>query len=89
MNIAESMNIILLDLLLVNLLFLGGSHGRESATAQGVTICIREAAKRRSIQIEGARVVIQGFGNAGSFLPNSCMMLEQKLLVFLMLMVHS
>ncbi|MEB1806877.1 MAG: Glu/Leu/Phe/Val dehydrogenase [Bacillaceae bacterium] len=47
---------------------LGGSHGRESATAKGVTICIREAAKKKGIDIEGARVVIQGFGNAGSFL---------------------
>lgn len=47
---------------------LGGSHGRESSTAKGVTICIREAAKRKGIELEGARVVIQGFGNAGSFL---------------------
>jgi glutamate dehydrogenase len=47
---------------------LGGSHGRETATAKGVTICIREAAKRRGIDIKGARVVIQGFGNAGSYL---------------------
>ncbi|MBU8907211.1 Glu/Leu/Phe/Val family dehydrogenase [Desertibacillus haloalkaliphilus] len=47
---------------------LGGSHGRESATAKGVTICIREAAKKKGIDINGARVVIQGFGNAGSFL---------------------
>ncbi|GAA0369504.1 Glu/Leu/Phe/Val family dehydrogenase [Bacillus horti] len=47
---------------------LGGSHGRESATAKGVTICIREAAKKKGIELEGARVVIQGFGNAGSFL---------------------
>ncbi|MED1874944.1 Glu/Leu/Phe/Val dehydrogenase [Brevibacillus borstelensis] len=47
---------------------LGGSHGRETATAKGVTICIREAAKRRGIQLEGARVVVQGFGNAGSYL---------------------
>jgi glutamate dehydrogenase len=47
---------------------LGGSQGREKATAQGVTICINEAAKKRGINIEGARVVIQGFGNAGSFL---------------------
>lgn len=47
---------------------LGGSHGRESATAKGVTICIDEAAKKKGINIEGARVVIQGFGNAGSFL---------------------
>jgi glutamate dehydrogenase len=49
-------------------LVLGGSHGRESATAKGVTICIREAAKKKGIDIDGARVVIQGFGNAGSFL---------------------
>jgi glutamate dehydrogenase len=49
-------------------LVLGGSHGRESATAKGVIICIREAAKKKEINLEGARVVIQGFGNAGSFL---------------------
>jgi len=49
-------------------LVLGGSHGRESATAKGVTICIREAAKRKGIPLEGARVVVQGFGNAGSYL---------------------
>ncbi len=47
---------------------LGGSHGRETATAKGVTICIREAAKKKGISLKGARVVIQGFGNAGSFL---------------------
>jgi glutamate dehydrogenase len=47
---------------------LGGSHGRETATAKGVTICIREALKRRGIQLQGARVVVQGFGNAGSYL---------------------
>ncbi len=49
-------------------LVLGGSHGRETATAKGVTICIEEAAKRKGIELEGARVVVQGFGNAGSFL---------------------
>ncbi|MGD8189170.1 Glu/Leu/Phe/Val family dehydrogenase [Brevibacillus ginsengisoli] len=47
---------------------LGGSHGRETATAKGVTICIREALKRRGIDLKGARVVVQGFGNAGSYL---------------------
>ncbi|MBR7553272.1 Glu/Leu/Phe/Val dehydrogenase [Allobacillus sp. GCM10007491] len=47
---------------------LGGSHGRESATAKGVTICIEEAAKKRGIDVKGARVIVQGFGNAGSFL---------------------
>jgi glutamate dehydrogenase len=47
---------------------LGGSQGRETATAAGVTICIEEASKRRGIPIKGARVIIQGFGNAGSYL---------------------
>src|SRR5690625_5247619 len=47
---------------------LGGSHGRESATAKGVTICIEEACKKIGIELKGARVIVQGFGNAGSFL---------------------
>ncbi|MFD6442512.1 Glu/Leu/Phe/Val dehydrogenase, partial [Peribacillus sp. NPDC060186] len=47
---------------------LGGSQGRETATATGVTICIEEAVKRKGIQLEGARVIIQGFGNAGSYI---------------------
>lgn len=49
-------------------LVLGGSHGRETATAKGVAIMIREAANKKNIQLEGARVVVQGFGNAGSYL---------------------
>lgn len=49
-------------------LVLGGSRGRETATAKGVTLMIREAAKKRGLDLQGARVVIQGFGNAGSFL---------------------
>lgn len=47
---------------------LGGSHGRETATAKGVTICIKEAAEKRGMELKGAKVVVQGFGNAGSFL---------------------
>jgi glutamate dehydrogenase len=49
-------------------LVLGGSRGRETATAKGVTLMIREAAKKRNIDLKNARVVIQGFGNAGSYL---------------------
>src|SRR5690625_1387609 len=49
-------------------LVLGGSHGRDTATARGVTICIDEAAKKKGIPLKGARIVVQGFGNAGSFL---------------------
>lgn len=47
---------------------LGGSQGRDRSTALGVVIAIEEAAKRRGKHIKDARVVIQGFGNAGSFL---------------------
>jgi len=49
-------------------LVLGGSHGRETATAKGVTIMIYEALKRKGIDIRSARVIVQGFGNAGSYL---------------------
>ncbi|RBW67427.1 Glu/Leu/Phe/Val family dehydrogenase [Bacillus taeanensis] len=49
-------------------LVLGGSQGRETATARGVTICIEEAAKRKGIRLHEARVIIQGFGNAGSYI---------------------
>jgi glutamate dehydrogenase (NAD(P)+) len=44
---------------------LGGSPGREEATGRGVVICAREVAKRKGVNFEGARVVIQGFGNVG------------------------
>lgn len=47
---------------------LGGSQGRETATAKGVTIVIKEAAKKLNIDLQGAKVIVQGFGNAGSFL---------------------
>jgi glutamate dehydrogenase len=47
---------------------LGGSIGRESSTAKGVTIVTREAAKLLGMSLERSRVIIQGFGNAGSFL---------------------
>jgi glutamate dehydrogenase len=49
-------------------LVLGGSEGRETATARGVMICVEEAAKAKGIDIQGARVIVQGFGNAGSYL---------------------
>ncbi|MFD0693873.1 Glu/Leu/Phe/Val dehydrogenase [Paenibacillus sp. GCM10027628] len=49
-------------------LVLGGSVGRDSSTAKGVTIVLREALRVAKIQLAGAKVIIQGFGNAGSFL---------------------
>lgn len=47
---------------------LGGSKGRETATARGVVIMIYEALRLKGISLKNARVVIQGFGNAGSYL---------------------
>ncbi|SEB65075.1 Glu/Leu/Phe/Val dehydrogenase [Paenibacillus sp. GP183] len=49
-------------------LVLGGSHGRETATAKGVTIMIDKALQKKGIPLQDAKVVIQGFGNAGSYL---------------------
>src|SRR5205823_14019462 len=47
---------------------LGGSLGREEATARGALFCIREACRKQGRAIEGLRVAVQGFGNVGSFL---------------------
>jgi glutamate dehydrogenase (NAD(P)+) len=45
---------------------IGGSEGRLEATGRGVTVVAHEAAKMLGFGLEGARVVIQGFGNVGS-----------------------
>jgi glutamate dehydrogenase (NAD(P)+) len=44
---------------------LGGSPGREEATGRGVVICAAESAKQGDIDLEGARIAVQGFGNVG------------------------
>lgn len=49
---------------------LGGSEGRGVATAKGGTYCIREAAKDLDLDLNGARIAIQGYGNAGSHMAN-------------------
>jgi glutamate dehydrogenase/leucine dehydrogenase len=45
---------------------LGGSEGRNEATARGTVFCVVEAAKHLKIDLKTATVVVQGFGNAGS-----------------------
>jgi glutamate dehydrogenase (NAD(P)+) len=47
---------------------LGGSKGRDRATARGVQFTLREACRERKIPLKGAKVAIQGFGNAGGHL---------------------
>ena len=47
---------------------LGGSKGRDRATARGVQFVLREACKDSGLKLKGATVAIQGFGNAGGTL---------------------
>ncbi|MGH9315555.1 MAG: Glu/Leu/Phe/Val family dehydrogenase [Thermoanaerobaculia bacterium] len=47
-------------------LAVGGSAGRNEATAEGCFVAIEEAAKRQGLPLKGATAAVQGFGNAGS-----------------------
>jgi glutamate dehydrogenase/leucine dehydrogenase len=53
---------------------LGGSVGRDDATGRGVSITVREAAKFIGLDLKGATVIVQGFGNVGS---NSAVLLQE------------
>ncbi|CAN5747052.1 glutamate dehydrogenase [soil metagenome] len=46
---------------------LGGSLGRESATGRGILFAAQFAAARAGLDMEGATVAVQGFGNVGSW----------------------
>ena len=46
---------------------IGGSLGREAATGRGVAICTREAAIKTRLKMKGAKIVVQGYGNAGYY----------------------
>jgi len=45
---------------------LGGSQGRTEATARGCLYALREACKVKNLSLQGARVAVHGFGNAGA-----------------------
>ncbi|MBA4291996.1 glutamate dehydrogenase [bacterium] len=45
---------------------LGGSEGRVEATGRGVIVCTEEACHNNNMNLEGSKVVVQGFGNVGS-----------------------
>jgi glutamate dehydrogenase (NAD(P)+) len=49
-------------------LTIGGSLGREEATALGAVYCVREALKKLDRRFDGLTCSVQGFGNVGSFL---------------------
>ena len=46
---------------------MGGSLARNVATGLGAAYTVREAAKQLKISLKGAKVVLQGFGNASTF----------------------
>ena len=54
---------------------IGGSLGRAEATGRGVMLTTVEALKQQHIPIEGARVVVQGFGKVGA--PAAYLIAEQ------------
>ena len=45
---------------------LGGSAGRREATGRGVAYLVNRTLENHGLTTEGARVVVQGFGNVGS-----------------------
>lgn len=46
---------------------MGGSLARNVATGLGCAYCVREASKVLKLSLKGAKVVLQGFGNAATF----------------------
>ena len=48
-------------------LTIGGSLGREEATARGGVFCLESALEKRGQRMEGLRVAVQGFGNVGAY----------------------
>jgi glutamate dehydrogenase/leucine dehydrogenase len=46
---------------------MGGSLARDVATGLGAAFTVREAAKTLKLNLKGAKVVLQGFGNASTF----------------------
>jgi glutamate dehydrogenase (NAD(P)+) len=49
-------------------LTIGGSLGREEATARGCLFCIRDAVAKQDRRLDEMTAAVQGFGNVGSFL---------------------
>ena len=61
-------------------LVIGGSYGRDSATARGLMYTVREAARELDMDLNGATVVVQGYGNAGNFSAKFLQELGAKLI---------
>jgi glutamate dehydrogenase (NAD(P)+) len=58
---------------------LGGSLGREEATGRGIVFVFREAARQLGLLPAETRIVVQGFGNVGSWAARIACQLGCKL----------
>ncbi len=56
-----------------------GSKGRNEATGFGVAVIAREAARELGIDLNGANVIVQGFGNVGRFTVKNLIKLGAKI----------
>src|SRR5271155_2170267 len=54
---------------------IGGSQGRNEATARGVVVVCEEACRLKKMSLRGATIAIQGFGNAG---PTAARLFTEK-----------
>lgn len=61
-------------------LSLGGSLGREEATGRGVVYAMEDYSRDFGLLLKGSRVVIQGFGNVGSFVAQFASELGAKII---------
>lgn len=59
---------------------LGGSQGRNSATAQGGVYVLEELIKVLGLKLEGLKIAIQGFGNAGYYVAGILYNLGSKII---------
>ncbi|HUF31835.1 MAG TPA: Glu/Leu/Phe/Val dehydrogenase dimerization domain-containing protein [Acidimicrobiales bacterium] len=59
---------------------LGGAPGREAATGRGLVYLLSAAARRWGLELEGMTLVIQGFGNVGSWVAIEAAALGAKII---------
>lgn len=57
-----------------------GAPGREEATGRGVAMVAAETLRQHDIEVQGATVAIQGFGNVGRYTALVCQELGMKVI---------
>ena len=57
-----------------------GAPGREEATGRGVAMVAAETLRQHNVEVQGATVAIQGFGNVGRYTALVCQELGMKVI---------